>query len=481
MTVEKKNIEPKLLRGFRDYLPAQVNARQKMIRTIKETYERYGFVPLETPALEYMSTLVGHSEESSKQIFRTKSPEEDEIGLRFDLTVPLARVVAQYPELPMPFRRYQVGPVWRADKPDPGRFREFYQFDLDTVGSTSMLADTEILCGMYDTMRALGVERFQVRFSNRKILNCLLEYAGIPSERSHSVFRVLDKMEKIGPENVEKELTVGRVDQSGDKIPGLGLSASQVSRIREFTTLPGGSRSEVLRSVETLFASMESAKHAIGELREISDNLSALGIPDTQVFVDLSIARGLDYYTGPVFEASLLDAPEFGSVFGGGRYDGLVERFLGKSIPATGASIGVDRLFAAMQKLGLVELKPSTANVLVIIMDRSKLIEYQTITRLLRQDGINTELYVGEERSLSRQLQYANSQKIPIALIMGENEFAKHEVTLKDLRVGAELQSKKGASPTEREEWLKISRTAQVTIAQTELLAKIRELLHVPQ
>ncbi len=479
MNEEKKTVEPMLLRGFRDYLPAQVNARQKMISTIKQVYERYGFVPLETPALEYLTTLIGYGDEGSKSIFKLKNPEKEDIALRFDMTVPLARVVAQYPDLPKPFRRYQVGPVWRADKPDPGRFREFYQFDLDTVGSTSMMADTEILCGMYDTLRALGIELFQVRFSNRKILNTLLDYTGIPHERAHQVFRVLDKIEKIGVGEVEKELTVGRVDVSGDKIPGLGLAPEQVKKIREFLSLPTATRTEVIGELRKLFAGIPSAEEAIGELAEICSNLDTLSIPVERVYVDLSIARGLDYYTGPVFEASLLEAPEFGSVFGGGRYDGLVERFLGKKIPATGASIGVDRLFAAMQKLGLVENTPATAQVFVTIMDRTKLAEYQKITRELRLANINTELYLGTETSLSKQLQYANEQRIPVAIILGGDEFAKGEVTIKDLNLGAQLQEKKNAGAfKDRDEWLRESRKAQVTIPLAEYIDKVLSILH---
>jgi len=478
MNQEKRTVEPKLLKGFRDYLPAQVSARQNMLNTIKQVYERYGFVPLETPALEYLATLVGYGEESTKQIFKLQNPEREDIALRFDLTVPLARVVAQYPELPTPFRRYQVGPVWRADKPDPGRFREFYQFDLDTVGCASMVADAEVICGMYDTMRALGIERFQVKFSDRKILNALLEYANIPAESGYQVFRVLDKIEKIGIEAVEEELTVGRIDTSGDKIAGLGLEKTQVRKIKEFIALPKGSHKDVLNDLRKLFQGTASGDEAIGELSEICTYLNALQIPDDIVFIDLNIARGLEYYTGPVFEASLLDVPAFGSVFGGGRYDGLVERFLGKKIPATGASIGVDRLFAAMQKLRLVKMLPSTAQVIVTVMDKSKIVEYQKITRELRLADINTELYLGEEQSLAKQLKYANEQMIPIAAIIGENEFSKDEVTIKDLRLGAQIQDKKKTGiRKDRDEWLRESRKAQMTIPREKLVERIHELL----
>jgi histidyl-tRNA synthetase len=478
---EDKIVEPKLLRGFRDYLPAQMNARLKMIATIRRVYELYGFTPLETPALEYRVTLMGYGEENTKQIFAFENPEEEQVALRFDLTVPLARVVAQYPDLPLPFRRYQVGPVWRADKPDPGRFREFTQFDIDSVGTSSLAADAEILCGMYDTLRALGIERFLIRFSDRKVLNSLLDFAGVPRDMSHGVFRVLDKLDKIGLDGVSAELTIGRVDASGDRIHGLNLSHSSVVRIKQFLAIPKGSRREVLGSLGELFAGVPSAGEAFDELRAICDTLDGLGIPDDQVALDPSLARGLDYYTGPVFEAVLLDAPEFGSVFGGGRYEGLVERFLGRKIPGVGASIGVDRLLAAMQKLGLAELSASTAQALVTVMEPSRTMEYQKITRELRQAGINSELYLGEEKGLGKQLQYANRQQIPVAVIVGSDEFAKGEVTLKDLKLGGLLQDKKkSTSGKEREEWLKLSRTAQVTVPRGELLQHIKEMLARP-
>jgi histidyl-tRNA synthetase len=475
---EEKIVEPKLLRGFRDYLPAQMNARLKMISTIRRVYELYGFQPLETPAQEYLVTLIGYGDENAKQIFHFMNPEEEHVALRFDLTVPLARVVAQYPDLQLPFRRYQVAPVWRVDKPDPGRFREFMQFDLDSVGTSSIAADTEIICGMYDTLLALGIKRFKVKFSDRKVLNSLMDFAGIPQSAAHNVFRVLDKLDKIGLEGITAELTKGRIDPSGDKIRGLGLQTSQVESIKQFLAIPSGKRKDVLGSLTDLFKSVPSSREAIDELRFICDSLDDLSIPEEHVLLDLSVARGLDYYTGPVFEASLTDAPEFGSVFGGGRYDGLVERFLGRKIPAVGASIGVDRLLAAMQKLGLMEEVASTAQVIVTVMEGDRLGYYQKLTRELRQAGINTEMYLGDEKTLGKQLQYANRQQIPIAVLIGSDEFAKGEVTIKNLKLGAQLQDKKkSADSKERDEWLKLSRTAQVTVPRAQCIEQIRTML----
>ena len=471
---ETKIVEPRLLRGFRDTLPAQMNVRLKLIATIREVYERYGFQPLDTPAQEYRVTLMGYGEENTKQIFEFENPEKEEVALRFDLTVPLARVVAQYPDLPLPFRRYQVAPVWRADKPDPGRYREFLQFDIDAVGVSSLAADVEILCALYDTFQALGLHRALIRFSDRKVLNSLLDFAGIPHTAAHGVFRILDKLEKIGIDHVTAELTGGRFDASGDRIPGLGLELRQVDKIREFIALPHGKRKDVLSAYSSLFVNVSSSEESVRELEFLCASLDGMGIPDENVSLDLSIARGLDYYTGPVFEAVLLDAPEFG----GGRYDSLVERFLGRKIPAVGGSIGVDRLLAALQKLNSASAIPATSQVLVTVMEPGRLADYMQLTRRVRSAGINAELYLGEEKGLRKQLQYADRLKIPIAILIGSEEFAQGTVTLKNLKLGAELQEKKGAvQGVEREEWLKLSRTAQKTVSLDSLEQEIKAML----
>ncbi|MGA9116113.1 MAG: histidine--tRNA ligase [Bacteroidota bacterium] len=474
-------IEPRVPRGFRDYLPSQMNARLRLIEAIRKVYELYGFQPLDTPAQEFRETLEGYGEEGSKQIFRFRNPEEEDVALRFDLTAPLARVVAGHPDLPLPFRRYQVAAVWRADKPDAGRFREFLQFDMDSVGTSSPAADTEILCCVYDTLRALGLERFQVRFSSRKVLNVLLDFAGIPRGAAHGVFRVLDKLEKIGLQAVKEELTAGRTDASGDRIRGLGLERSQVERVERFLSLPGGSRREALRQAAGLLSSVPAAEEALGGLEQIIAGLERLAIPERQVRVDLSIARGLDYYTGTVFEAFLEDASDYGAVFGGGRYDTLVRRFLGRDLPAVGASLGVDRLLAALQTLGLMESRPATARVLVTVMDGSRMGAYEVLARELREAGFNTEMYLGQEGGLGKQLQYANRLGIPVAVIMGSDEFERGQATVKNLRLGALLQEgKKPAAAREREEWLRLSRSVQVTVPRGELIAQIRAMLADP-
>ncbi len=469
-------VKPRLARGLRDLLPEQVIARQRTIETIREVYELYGFVPLETPAVEYLEVLTGSAgEETQQSIFAVQNPDSnntsERLGLRFDLTVPLARVVAQYRELPSPFRRYQVSSVWRADKPGKGRFREFTQFDLDSVGVESEVADTEIIAGMCDTLAALDVGRYQVRFSSRALLNLLLEYAGVTADRGPDVFRVLDKLEKIGPEKVRKELTTGYTDESGDPIPGLGLAADQVDRIERFLEVRSDERQEVIGQLRELFSELPSAAEVIDVVEKISTHLSALGYGDDRVALDLSIARGLAYYTGPVFEAVLLDAPEFGSVFGGGRYDGLVTRFLGERVPATGASIGVDRLLAALEALKRIELRRSTADVLVTVLDQELIDDYLAIVFELRRSGIPAELYLGFE-GVGKQLRYADACDIPISLLLGGDEKAAGTVTLKDMRAGKDRAKK----VKDRQEWLQ-DRPAQREIRRDQLVATVRELL----
>ncbi len=468
-----ETVAPRISRGLQDLLPEQMIARQKMIETIRGVYELYGFVPLDTPAIEYADVLTGSEAglEATQSIFRVENPENEKLGLRFDLTVPLARVVAQYRDLPMPFRRYQVSPVWRADKPGKGRFREFTQFDLDSVGAESEVADTEVIAGMCDVLAALEVGAYQVKFSSRAVLNLLLEFADIAAERGADVFRVLDKLEKIGPEKLRKELTTGYQDESGDTIPGVGLQGGQVDRIERFLEIRSDDRREVTVRLRELFAGLDSARPVLAQVERISEQLYALGYDHDRVALDLSVARGLAYYTGPVFEAVLLDAPQFGSVFGGGRYDGLVARFLGEQIPATGASIGVDRLLAALDHLGRIEHRRSTAKVFVANLDPDLTGEVLEITFGLRRAGIPAELYLGSER-LGKQLKYADQCAVPIALLLGSDERERGVVTLKDMEVGR----RRAAKVEDREAWLD-ERPGQVEVKRQELVEGVRKML----
>lgn len=464
-------VQTRILKGFRDLPASEVLAREKIIDIIKVVFESYGFVPLCTPALEYKEVLLGYGEEASKQIFLFTDPDGNEVGLRFDLTVPLSRYVALNKNLPRPYKRYQIQPVWRYDKPDPGRFREFMQFDIDTVGTDSMVADAEIIVAMHDSLDKLGL-KFRIRFSNRKVLNSLIEFAGVSRTQAYAVFRVIDKLEKQGLEAVKLELGPGRIDSSGAEIKGLGFKKDQIQKIEEFLMLPQKNRKEALDSLRGLFKQVKSAEEGIKELIEIDQYLTALGISDTKASIELSIARGLDYYTGPVYEAVLLDAADFGSVMGGGRYDELIEKFTGEKVPATGASVGVDRLFSAMQNLGLVEERPSTAEVLVTVMVKEKMAEYQKIGQELREAGINTEVYVGNDSSLGNQLKYADRMLIPTAVMIGPKEFSKNEVSIKDLKLLRKVETEK----LDREAYLG-QRIGQKTVARENLIDEIKTIL----
>src|SRR5205085_6339108 len=468
-----ETVEPRLSRGLRDLLPAQMLARQRMIDTIRGVYELYGFVPLATPAIEYLDVLSGSAgQEAQQSIFRVINPEREELGLRFDLTVPLARVIAQYNDLPRPFRRYQVSPVWRADKPDKGRFREFTQFDLDSVGTVSEIADTEIIAGMCDTLSALDVGGYLVRFSSRAVLNLLLAYASIPEGQGVDVFRVLDKLDKVGIDKIRLELMQGYKDESGDTIRGLGLTVDQVARIEQFLNIKHDQRREVVAQLRALFENVEGSREQIEVIERISNHLYALGYDDDRVSLDLSIARGLAYYTGPVFEAILTEAPQFGSVFGGGRYDDLVMRFLGEAIPAVGASMGVDRLLAALEALKKIDNRRATARVLVINMDPSLASDYMQMTWELRRAGIPTELYIGTQKRAGKQLQYADQYDIPLAILYGSNEKEQSSVTIKDMSVGREKAKDVG----DRREWL-AARPGQVTAPRAQLVETVAVML----
>jgi histidyl-tRNA synthetase len=469
-----KKVKARLSRGLRDLLPEEMIQRQQMIDTVRGVCERYGFSPIETPAVEYLEVLLGAAGEETQQgLFSVTNPEEEALGLRFDLTVPLSRVVSQH-DVELPFRRYQVSPVWRADKPGPGRFRQFTQFDIDSVGAPSEVADVEIMAAMCDTLEALEVGGYIVRFSSRKILNLLLIYAGVTEEQGTEVFRVLDKIDKMGLEKAKLELSGGYTDESGASIRGLGLGATQIERIESFLGTAGETRDAVIRKLRKLFADVEGAEAEIAEVQSISNHLGALGYDSDRVMLDLSIARGLAYYTGPVFEANLTDAPQFGSIFAGGRYDNLVARFGGPPVPATGASMGVDRLLAALTHLGRVQTAKTTAQVLVTTMDGSLTGDYLLLTQELRCAGIRTEVHVGRPKKLGKQLQRADRLEIPYVIIMGVDEVARNVVTVKEMDVGRQ----EAESVSGHEEW-KQARFGQQEVARDKLVETLKGLLGV--
>jgi len=418
-------IEPGVASGFRDYLPEDAIPRQRMFDTIREVFERFGFSPLVTPAMERIEVLTGNDPDFNMQIFKisTGGDQTNPLALRFDHTVPLARVVAQYQtEIDKPFKRYAVGPVWRGEKAQAGRYREFAQFDADTVGTADVIADAEVIALMYETMTALGIKNFLIRVNNRKVLNGLPEYVGFDPEKIKQVLRILDKLDKASWDGVAEELE-----------RELGFEGAQLDALKKFVDLKTDSNTTTVKAVKELMSISEIALEGARELEEIISSVTSLGVPDSAWSVDLSVARGLDYYTGPVFETILTDLPEIGSVFSGGRYDGLVARFGSTSVPATGASVGVDRLFAALEKLGLVKRKRTVAEVIIFDFDPEGREIVQSVATDLRRGGISTEIYFGNDNTLKGQLAYAVRKEFPIAIIIGSNERERGEVTVKNL------------------------------------------------
>lgn len=428
MSEKKNRIKPEILGGFRDYLPELMIPRQKMIDKIRQVFESFGFLPLETPALEHSSVLGTDRDEFKMEVYRFKAGEQD-VTLRFDLTVPLSRVIAAYPKIVKPFKRYQVGSVWRREKPQAGRYREFMQFDADTVGAASVLADAEIILLMYEAMRALDLENFVIRFNNRKILNGLPEVAGFDKKKAMDAFRILDKLEKIGLQEVIRQLR-RPPDNKYDDV-AIGVSDAGTDKIKEFIALSSGG--DLTTKLREFFRGIAIAEEGISECEQIINVLTALAIPERNWKLDLSIARGLGYYTGPVFETTLTDLPEIGSVFSGGRYDELVMRYTGEKIPATGASIGVDRLVAALEKLGKIKKETATAWVLVCVMANVFAIEAIQLAQRLRKENIKTEVYLSGSASPREQIIYAAKRGIRFVAILGEDEERCGKIKLRDM------------------------------------------------
>lgn len=480
---------PRRLKGFRDITAADVLARDRMIAAIRLVYERYGYVPLETPALEYVDCLgkfLPEADQPDGGIFAFKNEDDEWVALRYDLTAPLSRFVAMNPELPKPFRRYQIGPVWRVEKPGPGRFREFYQCDFDSVGTGSMLADAECCMVMCDTMTALGVagKDFVVRLNNRKVLNGVLEsMAGgdpLPPDIASRVLRSIDKLDRVGLDGVKALLGPGRKDESGDFTKGVGLRPAQTEVVLAYLGIRASTRSNVCDELERLVSDSAIGREGVDELRQIDCALTAAGYNDARVVIDPTVVRGLAYYTGPVFEGVLTfdivdeDGTKrpFGSVFGGGRYDDLVERFTGQKMPATGSSIGVDRLLAALKTLGKIDAPSATAMVLVTRLDKNLAAHYQAIASELRNAEINTELYVGTQ-GIGKQFKYAGDSGKIIAIVVGEDEIKSETVSIKDLRLGNELSKEIGA---DRKRWLE-QQPAQFSVPRASLVDAVKNVL----
>ncbi len=485
-----KRVKPRILKGFRDIDGTAVRAREWMIARIREVYERYGFVPLETPALEYVDVLgkfLPESDTPSGGIFAFRDEDEEWVALRYDLTAPLSRYVAMnFQHLPIPYRRYQVGPVYRVEKPGPGRFREFYQFDFDTVGTGSMLADAESCMVMCDTLEALGIARGQyiVRLNNRKVLTGVLErIAGgdeLPEETALQILRCIDKLDRLGEKGVRLLLGPGRKDESGAFTDGVGLTPDRIEMVLAYLDVKADSRDGVCDGLASLVEGSTAGAEGVDELRQIDEALTAAGYGVDRVVIDPTVVRGLEYYTGPVFEGALtfeiVDekgvARPFGSVFGGGRYDGLVQRFTGQKVPATGASIGVDRLLSALMTLGTIRVESATAKVLVTRLDKKLTAQYQRMVGELREAGLGAELYVGTQ-NIGKQFKYASQSGKIVCVVMGSDELEKAEVSIKDLRLGDELSAEIGA---DRKTWLE-KQPAQFTAPRDQLVEKVKEVL----
>ena len=410
-------------RGTRDFLPEEMIAREEVFATVKKVFERYGFYPLETPAFEEMGVLTAKcGEDVAKQIYGIA---DSNYGLRFDLTVPLARVVASNWSLPKPFKRYQIGPVWRRDEPQKGRFREFWQADVDVVGSTSMRCDAECLAAACEALRELGFDGFIVRLNNRKLLDAMVEKAGVARERAGAVFRALDKLEKIGEEGVRAELK-GKA----------GLGDEEAERLMSFAKI-SGSNEEKMRKMAELVGETRAGKEGMDELRELISLFSKYEVSKgCEVIVDFSLVRGLDYYTGPIFEVKVPEGG-VGSVAGGGRYDGLIELYGAPPSPATGISLGIERIMEVKRSRGTLAKKKTRCAIFVAPV-KPEFLEYGfEILQKLRGLGVNAEIDL-MERTLRKQLDYANAMGIPFAAIVGEREKKDGKLTLRNLRSGEE-------------------------------------------
>jgi histidyl-tRNA synthetase len=504
-----QKLKARLPRGLADRGPAEIAATRAMVEKIREVYERYGFEPVETPAMEFTDALgkfLPDQDRPNEGVFSFQDDDEQWISLRYDLTAPLARYVAEnFDSLPKPYRSYRAGYVYRNEKPGPGRFRQFMQFDADTVGSASPAADAEMCMMAADTMEALGIPRgsYVVKVNNRKVLDGVMESIGLGGEenagRRLTVLRAIDKLDKFSAEEVRKLLGLGRWDGGeegkGDFTKGAELDDAGISRVLGFTGWDGadsgsGSKSIFLSNdvtvanFETAVEGSDLGKEGVAELSQIRELVAAAGYNDGRVVIDPSVVRGLEYYTGPVYEVELtLETKDekgrpvrFGSVGGGGRYDGLVSRFRGEPVPATGFSIGVSRLQAALTMLGKLDTKPEFGPVVVTVFDRDRVADYQKMVATLRAAKIRAELYLGNPKNMGNQLKYADRRNSPCVIIQGSDEKddpAGPQVLLKDLILGAELAKLE----KDREEYLQKQSEAQTKVPQASLVDEVRKIL----
>jgi histidyl-tRNA synthetase len=435
-------IQPRTLKGFRDYLPQTMLARERVIDTARRVFRSYGFSPIDTPALEYLDILLGKGgAETDKQLYRFQDHGGRDVGLRFDLTVPLARFAAQHiGELGTPFKRYHIATVWRGENTQRGRYREFMQCDFDTIGAKSIAADAEAVLVVHDLLNAIGFERFTICVNNRMVLTGLLESIGLAA-RAPDVLRALDKLAKIGPQRVVEE-----IQQTA------GASLEEATRVVEMVQLSGPNET-IIAQLRPLVSGSERGQEGVARLGELLSAVTAAGVPAQRLKLDVSIARGLDYYTGTVLETTLDELPTIGSVCSGGRYDNLAELYTNQQLPGIGGSLGLDRLLAAMEELGMVEASQTPAQVFIAFFDPAHLGDYFHLASELRSAGLATEVFP-EPSKLGKQLQYADRKGFRIAVIAGEREFAAGECQIKDL---ASAES--------------------ITVATTELVAEVGRIL----
>ncbi len=419
-------IEARLPRGMRDMVPQKMIQRRYVIGVIEEVFERFGFEPLQTPALELSETLMGkYGPDAEKLIYDARHREgKEELSLRYDLSVPLSRVVAMYPELVKPFKRYQIAPVWRAERPQKGRYREFYQCDADIVGTKSMLADAEIVTMIYTVLTRLGFKQFETQINNRKILTAIGEYAGVPPTLLGGLYRSIDKLEKIGPAGVREEMLKNEIPEA------------VVQKILDLVAIPG----DDLAAVRARLGDIPAAQEGIDELEQLVKFVHEFGVATENLKIDFRMVRGLEYYTGPIYE-TVVTEPKIGSLTGGGRYDGLIGLFSKQSLPATGTTLGIERIIDVMEELKMFppEVRRTVTEVLVTMFDEERRADSLRIASELRRAGLDTEIWFDLD-GLGKQLKYAAAKGIPFAVILGPDETAAGLATLRDLASGEQTQ-----------------------------------------
>ena len=482
------NVTPEKPRGFVDRLGDLAAAEERVVGAVGKVYESWGFERLETPAVEFTEALGKFLPDLDRPNEGVFSFQDDErwLSLRYDLTAPLARFASEERQrLPKPFRRWQTGPVWRNEKPGPGRFRQFTQCDADTVGSDNPAADAEMIAMGCEALEAIGVPRdgYGFKINSRRILNGVLASIGLSGESADrgrlTVMRAIDKLDRVGVDGVAALLGKGRKDESGDFTKGAELDGAGVQKVIDFVTLKTDTREAVLAGLEQLVGATEEGQAGLKELAGIDAVLRGLRVSDAQARFDPSVVRGLEYYTGAVFEAELTmtivedgKPIRFGSVGGGGRYDDLIARFTGERVPATGFSIGVSRLIAAQARLGLTEQFAQQPPVVILAMDGERMGDYFAMAQELRAAGVRAEVYLGGS-GMKAQLKYADKRNAPVAIIQGSDEFAKSIVTVKNLRKGADIAE----LAADREAWNEARKQVQVEAPRADLVATVLKML----